>query len=154
VALHGSSYGGYSTLMGLIRTPQRFRCGVAISAVTDIPLMFSSSDWAPYKDASERMKKIVGDPATSLNDMEAVSPDYLYRGLTQPLLIIHGDRDVRVPIEHALRLVMLLGHAKKPPQTVFLANSGHSIYDAQDRFRTEAATDRFLGVCLGATTAH
>jgi dipeptidyl aminopeptidase/acylaminoacyl peptidase len=154
VALRGSSYGGYSTLMGLIRTPQRFRCGVAISAVTDIPLMFSSSDWAPYKDISDQMKKIVGDPAASLNEMEAVSPDYLYRGLTQPLLIIHGVKDVRVPIEHALRLVMLLGHAQKPPQTVFLANSGHSIYDAQDRFRVEAAADRFFSVCLGKTTAH
>ena len=45
IALRGTSYGGYSTLMGLIRTPERFRCGIAVSAVTDVPLMFTSSDW-------------------------------------------------------------------------------------------------------------
>lgn len=154
VALRGSSYGGYSTLMGLIRTPQRFRCGIAISAVTDIPLMFSSSDWSQNKMLSDYMKKVVGDPGTSLNDMEAVSPDYLYRSLTQPLLLVHGVRDTRVPLEHALRLVMMLGHAGLPPQTLFLPKEGHSILDPQDRFVLETAADRFLGTCASTTAAH
>ena len=36
MAAAGASYGGYSTLMGLIREPEMYRCGVAFAAVSDI----------------------------------------------------------------------------------------------------------------------
>jgi dipeptidyl aminopeptidase/acylaminoacyl peptidase len=148
IGLDGGSYGGYSTLMGLIRTPERFRCGVAKSAVTDVPLMFTSSDWSQNERSREYMKKIVGDPTNALSDMEAISPDYLYRKLDRPLLVIHGAQDQRVSMEHALRLVLLLGNAKKPPQSLFLSKEGHGIVDPDARYLAEVATDRFFATCM------
>ena len=64
VCIAGASYGGYATLMGLIKYPQLYRCGVAWVAVTDPRLMFSSS-W--LNDISEESKKyelrtLIGDP--------------------------------------------------------------------------------------------
>jgi dipeptidyl aminopeptidase/acylaminoacyl peptidase len=156
IGLRGASYGGYSTLMGLIRTPERFRCGVAASAVTDVPLLFTSSDWSQDERSRVRMMQVVGDPATALPEMEAVSPDYQYRRLDRPLLVVHGARDTRVPLEHALRLLLLLGHAQQPPQSLFLAHEGHSIDDPEARLQAEAAIDRFFAACLvphGAATA-
>jgi dipeptidyl aminopeptidase/acylaminoacyl peptidase len=148
IALRGASYGGYSTLMGLIRTPERFRCGVAMSAVTDLPLMFTSSDWSQDEHLRTRMMKVVGDPTKTLSEMEAISPDYQYRELNRPLLVIHGALDRRVPIEHALRLLLLLGHAKNPPQSLFLANEGHGISGLNARYTAEAAIDQFLSTCV------
>ncbi len=148
VALRGTSYGGYSTLMGLIRTPSRFRCGVAISAVTDVPLLFTASDWSHDKHVSDFMMQVVGDPMKALSEMEAISPDYLYRKLDRPLLIIHGALDRRAPIEHALRLLLLLGHAKKPPQSLFLAHEGHGITNLDDRYMAEAAIDQLFSTCM------
>jgi dipeptidyl aminopeptidase/acylaminoacyl peptidase len=148
IALRGASYGGYSTLMGLIRSPERFRCGVAMSAVADVPLLFTASDWSQDKRARERMMEMVGNPTKGLDDMEAISPDYLYRKLDRPLLLVHGAMDQRVPMEHALRLLVLLGHAKKPPQSVLLAHEGHGIADLEARYLAEAAIDRFLAGCL------
>lgn len=148
VALRGASYGGYSTLMGLIRTPERFRCGVALSAVSDVPLLFTSSDWAQDERSRVRMMQVVGNPATALSDMEAVSPDYLYRKLDRPLLVIHGGRDARVPLEHALRLLLLLGHAGRPPQSLFFAHEAHGIEDPEARLQAETAIEQFLGGCL------
>lgn len=156
IGLRGSSYGGYSTLMGLIRTPERFRCGVAASAVTDVPLLFTSSDWSQDERSRARMMQVVGDPATALPEMEAVSPVYQYRKLERPLLVIHGARDTRVPLEHALRLLLLLGHAKQPPQSLFFAHEGHGIDDGEARLQAEAAIDQFFAGCLapqGAATA-
>ena len=40
VCIAGASYGGYATLMGAIRFPELYRCGVAWVAVTDPRLMF------------------------------------------------------------------------------------------------------------------
>lgn len=148
IALRGTSYGGYSTLMGLIRSPERFRCGAAISAVTDLPLMFTSSDWSQDKKMRESMFQVVGDPTKALADMEAVSPDYLYRKLDRPLLVVHGALDRRVTSEHVLRLLMLLGHAKTPPQSLFLVNEGHGVRDIDARYLTEANIEHFFSMCL------
>ena len=41
----GASYGGYSTLMGLIKDPGLYRCGVAWVALADLELYVSGSWW-------------------------------------------------------------------------------------------------------------
>lgn len=148
VALRGTSYGGYSTLMGLIRSPERFRCGVAVSGVSDLPLMFSSSDWSHDQRLRAEMAQIVGDPTRGLAALEAVSPDYLYRKLERPLLLVHGGADVRVTPEHALRLLLLLGKAQKPPQVMFFPGEGHGISNKEARYAVEAASEKFLSGCL------
>jgi dipeptidyl aminopeptidase/acylaminoacyl peptidase len=156
VAIRGTSYGGYSALMGLIRAPEQFRCGIAVSAVTDLPLLFSSSDWSADKALRERMRQVVGDPASALADLQSVSPDYQYRRLERPLLIVHGAQDRRVPVEHMLRLLLLLGHAKRPPQSLVFSDEGHGVKGLASRYQLEAAADRFLAACTaprGATPA-
>ncbi len=51
VCIAGASYGGYATLMGLIRDPELYRCGIAWVGVTDPRLMFK---WASYYDVARR----------------------------------------------------------------------------------------------------
>ncbi|HUD43001.1 MAG TPA: prolyl oligopeptidase family serine peptidase [Dokdonella sp.] len=149
VALRGASYGGYSTLMGLIRFPDRYRCGVATAAVTDWVLPFSSSDWSGSPVARDLMKKRVGDPSTQVDAVEAISPVYRYRQIDRPLLLAHGARDRRVTIEHALRLRLLLAKAGKPAQWLPFEKEGHGIADLDSRVRLEAGVDTFLARCLG-----
>jgi hypothetical protein len=40
-ALPRASYGGYAALMGLIRDPELYRCGVAWVGVTNIELLYT-----------------------------------------------------------------------------------------------------------------
>jgi dipeptidyl aminopeptidase/acylaminoacyl peptidase len=150
VALVGASYGGYSTLMGLIRSPERYRCGVAISAVSDLPLMFSSSDWSEDKALNSKMRAIVGDPEKARTELEQYSPVYQYEKLDRPLLLIHGGADRRVPIEHAMRLLLLLSQAKRPPQWLPIWGSAHDLSLPRERLAVYATTDVFLGQCLAA----
>ena len=44
VCIAGASYGGYATLMGAIKYPDLYRCGVAWVAVTD-PLLLFGLPW-------------------------------------------------------------------------------------------------------------
>jgi dipeptidyl aminopeptidase/acylaminoacyl peptidase len=148
VALLGASYGGYSTLMGIIRNPERYRCGVAVAPVTDLPLKFSSSDWNRIPEAVARMKKIVGDPASELAQLQEFSPDYQYERLTRPILLIHGTKDMRVAFEHSWRLRMLLASAGKPPAWLPLPGADHSVSRLEDRLAMHAASDAFLRECL------
>lgn len=153
VALLGASYGGYSTLMGLIRAPQRFRCGVAISAPSDLLLSFSSSDWAARPESVAMMKRVRGDPATQADALREVSPAYQYERLKQPLLLIHGTNDVRVSFEHAWRMRTLLANAGRPPMWLPLPGADHSLSRPKDRFVSHAVSDVFLHRCLDAPAA-
>ena len=137
--------------MGLIRTPERFRCGIAASAVSDVALMFTSSDWSDNPTSRDRMLRIVGDPNKSMTDLENISPDRLYTKLERPLLLVHGTNDRRVTLEHMLRLLVMLGHAGRPPQWILFSNEAHGTRDPANRYLLEASADKFLAGCLGAT---
>jgi len=102
IAIMGASYGGYATLMGLIKNPEIFRCGVDWAGVTDLGLLSS----LPYSDASEEarnysLKTLMGDPVTDAAMFKANSPLQHTEQLKQPLLLAHGVQDLRVPIIHA-----------------------------------------------------
>jgi|GEM_PF-4714130 len=43
VCLHGASYGGYAMLMGLAKTPDKYRCGVAALVVSNLILRLNSN---------------------------------------------------------------------------------------------------------------
>lgn len=154
VALWGASYGGYSTLMGIIRKPEQYRCGVAVAPVTDLPLLFSSSDWNRMPESLARMKKIVGDPQTELAKLQEFSPLYRYENLTKPVLLIHGTKDLRVAFEHSWRLRSLLAAAGKPPAWLPLPGADHALSRLQDRLAMHAASDAFLRECLAPAAAQ
>lgn len=104
IGIMGASYGGYATLMGLIKHPEIFRAGVEWAGVTDIALMFDT----PYSDASEEtlnysLPALIGDPEKDAAQFQQTSPLLRAAELKQPLLMAHGLEDVRVPIVHASR---------------------------------------------------
>ena len=104
VGIMGASYGGYATLMGLIKDPQIFRAGVEWAGVTDIGLMFTSTESdASQENLGYSMRTLIGDPD---NEADAAmfrrnSPQLRAAELKQPLLMAHGAGDSRVPLAHA-----------------------------------------------------
>ncbi|MDC8013653.1 S9 family peptidase [Tahibacter soli] len=153
VALFGVAGGGHAALMRLASSPQRYRCGVTVSAITDLPLMFSASVWNARPAAVARMKRLVGDPASDLDLLRANSPVYQFEKLTQPLLIVHGTEDMSVPFEHAWRLRSLLANAGRPPGWLPLPDADETLSQPADRLALHAASDRFLRECLTAPAA-
>lgn len=127
VCAMGNSYGGYSALMAMVRAPERFRCAVSVMGVTDLPLMFSSSDWRRRPEAEAIMKRIAGDPVRQLEELQQVSPVYRYADLQRPVLLIHGTRDRRVSPDHSERLRILLTLAGRAPETLWLEGESHQM---------------------------
>lgn len=153
IALWGASYGGYSTLMNLIGKPEKYRCGVAVAAVTDLPLFFSSADWSRNDKAVQEMKEIVGDPQTQMAQLREYSPVYQYQRLKRPLLLIHGTEDMRVSFEHTWRLRSLLAADGRAPELLILPGADHSLSGRKDLLAMHAVSDSFLRECLGAAAA-
>jgi dipeptidyl aminopeptidase/acylaminoacyl peptidase len=142
VAIMGGSYGGYATLMGLIRNPELFRCGIDYFGVSDIDLMFTSArgDFSEYSLRYD-LRTLIGDPDKDAEVLKQNSPVALADKLKNPLLIAHGYEDRRVPIEHAQRLRSALA---TPPEWVVYPNEGHGLFHENNRFDFYKRVERFL----------
>lgn len=126
IAIAGASYGGYATLMGLIRNPEIFRCGISWVGVTDIGLMYSL-DWSDLSDEYRRygMPLLVGDRDKDAEQLAATSPIRQAAKLTQPLLMAYGEIDRRVPIEHGKQMRDALAKTNRNVEWKVYDGEGH-----------------------------
>ena len=104
VCIAGASYGGYATMMGLIRDPELFRCGISWVGVSDINLMYNVS-WSDMMDESAKywMPIYVGDQTKDAAQLKATSPLEQAARLKLPLILAYGREDRRVPIVHGTK---------------------------------------------------
>jgi len=106
-AMMGGSFGGYMANWIAGHTT-RFRAVVSHAGLWALDQMFGTTDNPAY------WRRMFGHPVTEPERYLANSPHLHADAISTPLLIIHGDRDYRVPISEALRLYAdLLGSGKQ-----------------------------------------
>jgi dipeptidyl aminopeptidase/acylaminoacyl peptidase len=97
VGMMGGSYGGYMANWMAGHT-DRFKAIVSHAGLWVLDQMFGTTDvpmfWRPQ----------FGDPLTQPEMYEANSPNRHIEQIRTPMLVIHGDKDYRVPVGEALRL--------------------------------------------------
>ncbi|HUQ13945.1 MAG TPA: alpha/beta fold hydrolase [Novosphingobium sp.] len=102
----GWSYGGYAAARGAQRDPDRWRCAIAGAGVYDLPMMRRS-------DKEELGKFAAGYLAKGADELDVVSPARHAETKWSPILVVHGAKDPRVPLEQAHTLVANLKKAGK-----------------------------------------
>jgi len=149
----GASYGGYSTLMGLIKDPGLYRCGVAWVAVTDLDLYVSGSAWVE-DDISDFGRKhtlpeMVGDPVKDAALIAANSPVRQAARLKAPLLLAFGEEDLRTPLAHGERMREALKKAGNEPVWITYPGEGHGFGMLKNRIDFAERMAAFLATHLG-----
>lgn len=149
VCIAGSSYGGYSTLMGLVRHPELYRCGVAWVAVTD-PFLVLEGSWWIRDDTSDSERRytlpqLVGDTKLDADMLTSVSPVAQAHKIRAPLLLGFGEADLRVPLAHGTRLREALQKVGRDPLWVTYPDEGHSWRLPQTRTDFARRMESFLG---------
>jgi dipeptidyl aminopeptidase/acylaminoacyl peptidase len=102
----GWSYGGYASARAAQRDPDRWRCTIAGAGVYDLPEMraydvnYLGSFGANYL-------------AKGAAELSEVSPARNADGKWSPIMIVHGERDQRVPVGQARILVRALKSSGK-----------------------------------------
>ncbi len=126
VCLVGASYGGYASLMSLIRHPDVYRCGVSFAGVTDIGLLYNAR-WGDISQQAKRfsMPVLVGDPKADAELLNASSPLARVAEIKRPVLLAWGRLDRRVPEEHADRFVKAARAVGVKIETVSWHDEGH-----------------------------
>ncbi|MCC4602216.1 S9 family peptidase [Xanthomonas melonis] len=150
VAIMGGSYGGYATLVGMIFTPDSFKCGVDIVGPANLNTLLGTVPpyWASfYKQLTRRM----GDPATEAGKqwLTERSPLSHVDKISKPLLIGQGANDPRVKQAESDQIVNAMKTKNIPVTYVLFPDEGHGFRRPENSKAFNAVTEAFLGQCLG-----
>lgn len=128
LVIAGASYGGYATMMGLVKEPDLYRAGINWVGVTDIDLIYNVG----WSDAGNEwlklgMPKMVGDQKADRAQLDATSPLKQAHRITKPVLMAYGTDDRRVPLPHGEKMRDALQRSgKSPVEWVTYKDEGHS----------------------------
>ena len=93
IGIYGGSYGGFITLMALLKHPGKFKCGAALRSVTD---------WAHYNHPYT--SNILNTPEKDPTAFKISSPIYFAENLEDRLIMLHGMEDDNVQYQDVVRL--------------------------------------------------
>jgi len=150
VCIAGASYGGYATLMGLVRDHDLYRCGIEWVGVSDINLMYSIT----WSDASEEMKGylmpvLIGDKVADAQQLKDTSPLEQASKVRRPLLMAYGARDRRVPVEHGKEFRDAVAKANKNVEFVLYGDEGHGWRMLETNVDFWTRVEKFLARHIG-----
>jgi dipeptidyl aminopeptidase/acylaminoacyl peptidase len=151
IAIAGASYGGYATLMGLIKHPEIFRCGINWVWVSDIELLYSVT-WSDASDSGLRIEKstLIGDPDKDAAQLRATSPLVQAQRLKSPLLMAYGIKDVRVPLVHGTKFRDAVMQHNPNVEWVTYKEEGHGWRMEKNNVDFWGRVERFLEKNLAA----
>jgi len=121
ICIVGWSFGGYAALMASIREPWRYRCVGSIAGVVDLRTL-KREEWRFYGGA-QSANAIIG---TDSEELDFGSPLKLASKIQAPVLLVHGEWDVSVDVDHSKRMARALDSGKLD-ELVLIEDGDHSL---------------------------
>lgn len=133
IAIYGGSHGGYATLMGLIKTPDLYTCGVDYVGVSNIETFFASFPeyWKPYTEMVKEIWYDLDNPEEAKIAKE-VSPVYQLDKIKKPLFVVQGANDPRVNINESDQIVKALRAKGFEVPYLVKYNEGHGFHKEEN----------------------
>jgi dipeptidyl-peptidase-4 len=116
IAVYGGSYGGYMTLLLMLKTPGVFRAGIAYAPVTD---------WSLYDTIYT--ERYMDTPEDNPEGYTASAPLTYAENLEGALLVVHGAMDNNVHLQNTLQLIGRLTKADKTFELMVYPRTRHGV---------------------------
>lgn len=147
IAIVGASYGGYAALMGVVKTPDFYRCAISVNGVANVFDLVKDNRafWRSYNVIDEQ----IGNDNSTL---KSISPVNFADKIKAPVLLVHGTDDRQVEIKHSYQMRDALQKAKKDVTFLELPSEDHYLSNEKNRIDTFRAMDAFLDKCLPVKT--
>jgi len=143
IAIYGASYGGYATLMGLVKEPKLYAAGVDYVGVSNMFTFMKTIPpyWEPLLDM---MYEMVGNPKTDSLMLREVSPVFHVDKIVSPLFIAQGANDPRVNIDESDQIVDAMKKRGVFVEYMVKDDEGHGFHNEENRFDFYRAMETFL----------
>lgn len=116
IGVFGWSYGGYMTLMMMMKAPDYFHAGISVAPVTD---------WTLYD--THYTEKYLNTPQNNKEGYEKSSVFPYIDGLKGPLMVVHGMSDDNVLFQNSIKLYEALQEKNKSFEMMNYPASKHAI---------------------------
>jgi dipeptidyl aminopeptidase/acylaminoacyl peptidase len=143
ICIYGASYGGYATLMALVKTPDLYACGVDYVGVSNLFTFLKAIPpyWKPLLAMFEDM---IGDPVADKEQLTRTSPALNAERINTPLLIVQGARDPRVVKAESDQIVAALKARGIDVPYIVKDNEGHGFANEENQLEFYGAMEQFL----------
>lgn len=152
IAITGASFGGWATYMSLIKYPEIFRAGIAVSAVSHLRDM--QKDW---RRADNRYGFACWQDILGRKDFEAnerfIDPLLRAGELHQPIYIMHGEYDWVVQASQAGEMLKALQKHNPNVRSKSFPFATHSDWSELDRVTQLNEIEGFLRTHLAPVGA-
>lgn len=126
VCIYGASYGGYASLMGVVKTPDRYRCAIGYVGVYDLNIMHQYGDISRSKAGQKYLDDALG---TNPADRAARSSTPHVDRIKAPVFLVHGMQDDRAHYRHYEEMRAALKAANHRFETLLVPRAGHGARD-------------------------
>ncbi|HUX86549.1 MAG TPA: S9 family peptidase [Chloroflexota bacterium] len=130
LGITGSSYGGFMTLWAIGQT-DRFRAAVSGACISNLISFFGTSDIG----ASWGERELGGTPYDRLDWYLARSPVSHAARVQTPVLLYHGESDLRCPIEQSEQMFTALRRLGKTVEFLRLPSESHGALNGSPAHR-------------------
>ncbi len=146
VCIVGGSYGGYAVVMGLVKDPDLYKCGINVVGVTASQYMneVTWTDFSNSKSAEKSLNRVVGDPKTDASILAAGNAVDQAAKIKAPMLLIYGLQDRRVPLVNGERMRDALKKHGKKHEWVVYKEEGHGFLLQENRIDYYTRMQNFL----------
>lgn len=121
VGVFGGSYGGYSVLMAMSRFAGAYDAGVSNVGMSNLRSFLLNT--ASYRRAMRVAE--YGDPDKDRDALEKLSPTTYLKQIKDPLMVIQGVSDPRVPVGEAVQIHELLKKRGVDSPLILISGEGH-----------------------------
>ena len=152
IAIYGVSYGGYAALMGLVLTPELYRCGISYSGVSDLEEIFKPMVQANslYRERTREEQAFWSDAFGGQKDsayLRERSPLYNIKKISVPVFLAHGVDDLIVPYSTATRFRDSMQSAGKTVEFYSRPDEGHGFEKVANNVELFTKIEQFLQKC-------
>lgn len=151
ICIVGASYGGYAALMGVVKTPELYRCAVSFAGVSDLPDLLTHL--RDYIGGEERGETAIGRFWGDRERLLATSPARQAERIRVPVLLVHGTQDRSVSVEQSETMAKALKRAGKPFRYIEQEGGDHHLSRYEHRLEFFKAMESFLDEHLRSSTA-
>ena len=146
IGVHGGSHGGYASMRALTFPPETngrnssfdWGWGVSFFGFSDIKTFYETCnipDW---------VKLEAGDPATEPDKIRDRSPLHHVDLLEAPILLLHGENDLRVPVQESRQFAEACAKAGKDCTYLEFPGQGHGLRGIENQVTIYRAWFDFL----------
>jgi len=139
ICIEGNGFGGYAVSIGLIKTPELYRCGISMDGIHDLQQYIEKDRgfvdprfWAEWNDKAK-----------------AVSPYHHAKSLNLPMLITANEHNENVRVSQSRKMYKRLAGMKKEVEYIEFSDVTRYTIDEKTNIEIFKAAEQFFARHLG-----